>query len=76
MVAEKNNYHGGPVSPDIPANQTIQHADGLAKHNLGRLRDRQWYWSSIQHSGVPLLPAWQHLWAGAVLGEPRSCHGK
>jgi uncharacterized protein YkwD len=25
MVAEKNNYHGGPINPDIPANQTIGH---------------------------------------------------
>ena len=52
------------------------HADGLADHERGRLRDRQWWWSSIQHSGVPLQPAGQHLWAEAVLGEPHSCHGK
>jgi hypothetical protein len=52
------------------------HADGVAGHKRGRLRDRQWWWSPIQHSGLPLQPAGQHHWAEALLGEHHSCHGK
>ena len=44
------------------------HADGLARHKRGRLRDRHW-WSSIRLSGVPLQPPGQHHWGEAVLGE-------
>ena len=68
-----NNYQlrgGRGVRP--PSDRAL-HVDGLAD-DLGRLRDRQWWWSSIQHSGVPIQPARQHLWAEAVLGEPRSYH--
>ncbi|MGB6593927.1 MAG: CAP domain-containing protein [Candidatus Nitrosopolaris sp.] len=33
MVAEKNNYHGGPITPDIPANQTIGHYTQMVWRN-------------------------------------------
>jgi uncharacterized protein YkwD len=32
-VAEKNNYHGGPITPDIPANQTIGHYTQMVWRN-------------------------------------------
>ena len=33
MVAEKNNYHGGLITPDIPANQTIGHYTQMVWRN-------------------------------------------
>jgi uncharacterized protein YkwD len=33
FVAEKNNYHGGPITPDIPANQTIGHYTQMVWRN-------------------------------------------
>jgi uncharacterized protein YkwD len=32
-VAEKNNYHGGPITPDIPTNQTIGHYTQMVWRN-------------------------------------------
>jgi hypothetical protein len=47
------------------------HADGLERHICGRLRGRapRCWWSSLQHSGVPLQPAGQRHWASTVLEE-------
>ena len=33
FVAEKNNYHGGLITPDIPANQTIGHYTQMVWRN-------------------------------------------
>jgi hypothetical protein len=47
------------------------HSDGLEEHDRGRLWGRApWcWWSSLQHSGVPLHPGWQHMDASTVLEE-------
>ena len=60
-VDEKKEYTGSRIKP--------LYANGLEEHERGRLRDRQWCWSSIQHSGVPLQPGGQRHRAEAVLGE-------
>src|SRR5215212_118102 len=54
------------------------HADGLEGHDRRRLRGRapRCWWSSLQHSGVRLLPAGQLYWTSTVLEEPLSCHDK
>ena len=57
---------------ELVSNRSL-HADGMERHTRGRLWDRQWRWSSIQHSGVSLQPTGQLHGASTVLGQHRSC---
>ena len=53
------------------------HADGLAEHERGRLRDRQWWTerlAGVGHPGVPLQPAGQY--GRPPVLENSSCHSK
>jgi hypothetical protein len=53
------------------------HADGLAQHTRGRVWGRApWFWwSSLQHSGVPLQPAGQLRGGNTVLEEEPQAPG-